>query len=354
MGISVAFRLAQAGTEVTVLEAGRLGGGTSSVSFAWLNANNKPPFAYHQLNVSGMGEYFRLRDELGAVPWLHIDGNVEWDGSDGGAERLRDKVNRLRDWGYQVELLPISELRYLEPDLVAPPELEEFAFYPTEGYLDTVACIASLAGTARGYGATIREHCRVTGIIQHGDRVVGVETSTGENLFADTVVSCVGHCTGDITRMVGVPLPMAPTVGLVAISAPTAVRLRSVHHDDKMNIRPDGAGRIMMRHYDFDEMVSEDTPVDPIPSFLDSLLERVVKVVPGLAGTHIESVRIGVRPIPADGLSAIGPLVPGLYVIASHSAVTLGALFGRLAAQEILTGEVDPRLADFRPTRLVQ
>ena len=34
MGASVAYRLAQAGATVTVLEASRVGGGTSGISFA--------------------------------------------------------------------------------------------------------------------------------------------------------------------------------------------------------------------------------------------------------------------------------------------------------------------------------
>ena len=54
MGASVAYRLAQAGATVTVLEAARIGGGTSGISFAWTNAHKKPPKPYHDLNVAGM------------------------------------------------------------------------------------------------------------------------------------------------------------------------------------------------------------------------------------------------------------------------------------------------------------
>src|ERR1700730_3835280 len=54
MGASVAYRLAQAGAAVTVLEATRVGGGTSGISFAWINAHKKPPKVYHDLNVAGM------------------------------------------------------------------------------------------------------------------------------------------------------------------------------------------------------------------------------------------------------------------------------------------------------------
>ena len=53
MGASVAYRLAQGGAAVTVLEAARIGGGTSGISFAWTNAHRKPPKPYHDLNVAG-------------------------------------------------------------------------------------------------------------------------------------------------------------------------------------------------------------------------------------------------------------------------------------------------------------
>src|SRR5438270_7597176 len=66
MGASVAYRLAQAGAAVTVLEATRIGGGTSGISFAWTNAHKKPPKAYHDLNVAGMKAHAALANEFAA------------------------------------------------------------------------------------------------------------------------------------------------------------------------------------------------------------------------------------------------------------------------------------------------
>jgi len=63
MGASVAYRLAQAGASVTVLEATRIGGGTSGISFAWTNAHKKPPKPYHDLNVAGMKAHAALAEE---------------------------------------------------------------------------------------------------------------------------------------------------------------------------------------------------------------------------------------------------------------------------------------------------
>lgn len=356
VGSALTYRLAQAGADVTLLEAGRLGHGTSITSFAWLNANNKPPQPYHDLNVHGIAEYHTLKHELGHAPWLHIIGNVEWDAGAGGAERLRAKALRLRGWGYPVELVPIDNLRFLEPDMVAPEHIQEFAHFPAEGYIDPVACIAELVAAARAFGAHVHTHCRVTEVLRDGARVTGVQTANGERFEADLVVSCTGPWTDAFAQLAGLEVRMAPRTGLIAISAPTDVRLRAAHRDNTMFIRPDGAGRIMMRHYDFDDMVTSDTPVNPLPDFLPQLVERVATVLPGLSGTPIEHVRIGIRPVPGDSFSLIGrpSAVEGLYMIASHSAITMGALFGRLAAREILTGEHDPRLATFRPDRLTQ
>src|ERR1700758_5441775 len=79
MGASVAYRLAQAGAAVTVLEATRIGGGTSGISFAWTNAHKKPPKPYHDLNVAGMKAHAALADEFGGAPWWHGGGSLEWE-----------------------------------------------------------------------------------------------------------------------------------------------------------------------------------------------------------------------------------------------------------------------------------
>ena len=68
---------------------------------------------------------------------------------------------------------------------------------------------------------------------------------------------------------------------------------------------------------------------------------------------EVSEVRLGVRPVPEDGVSCVGAVsgIPGYYEAVTHSGVTLGPLIGRLLAREILTGEVDPMLAPFRPDR---
>ena len=95
MGASVAYRLAQAGAVVIVLEAARIGGGTSGISFAWTNAHRKPPKPYHDLNVAGMKAHLALADEFGATPWWHGGGSLEWE-AEPDRQAQRENIEQLQ------------------------------------------------------------------------------------------------------------------------------------------------------------------------------------------------------------------------------------------------------------------
>lgn len=356
IGASVTYRLARAGARVTLLEAGSLAGGTSGASFAWLNANNKPPLAYHILNTGGMAEHRLLHNEFGSAPWLHLDGSIEWAADAAGHAVLLEKVARLRGWGYQAELLTTAELRTLEPDLVPPPGVAEVAVFPAEGYADVPLLVGTLARAAESMGATIRMRCRVTEVVRSGGRVTGVVTESGERIAAEVVVSCVGRWSGEFARMAGLHLPMEPTVGLLVVTSAAPVRLRALLNSATVNIRPDGGGRLRVQATDYDPVTEPEIPTTPLPEIAHRVYERAVSVMPGLAGTAIEAALVGVRAIPGDGYPVVGPVpgMDGLYIVCTHSGVTMGPLLGRIAAREIIGGIVDPRLATFRPERLIR
>jgi glycine/D-amino acid oxidase-like deaminating enzyme len=356
IGAAVTYRLAQAGARVTLLDAGQLVSGTSGASFAWLNANNKPPFPYHLLNLSGMAEHRALASEFGSAPWLHLDGSIEWATDDAVQAALQEKIGRLRAWGYAAEILTRDELRRTEPDLVPPAGVEWIAAFPMEGYADVPLLVGALAGAARDLGATIRTGCRVAEISQSGGRVTGVVTADGERIAADVVVSCAGRWSGEFLALAGVHLPMQPSPGLLVVTAPAPVRLRTLLNSATINIRPDGGGRLRLQSIEFDDRITVDTPTAPLPEMCEEILRRAVGVLPALAGTPIQTALIAGRPIPGDGFTVIGPApgVDGLYLVCTHSGVTMGPFLGRLAAREIVAGDVDPRVATFRPERLIR
>ena len=64
-------------------------------------------------------------------------------------------------------------------------------------------------------------------------------------------------------------------------------------------------------------------------------------------------MRIAIRPIPGDHLSAIGPVprTSGYYLAVTHSGVTMSPFLGAAVADEIVRGKQRRELADFRPAR---
>jgi glycine/D-amino acid oxidase-like deaminating enzyme len=354
VGASVAYRLAQAGAAVTVLEATRIGGGTSGISFAWTNAHEKPPRPYHDLNVAGMKAHAALADEFGATPWWHGGGSLEWVAEPERAAQ-RDNIERLRGWGYAAQWLTPREAQELEPD-IDPAALGDapVAFCPDEGWLDPVVYAqAMLAAAHRRHGATIVCGARVVELSMAGDRVTGVRLADGTQYAADIVVNCAGRWTNEATRDAGLHLPLASTVGFLVFTPPVAAGLGRVVHAPMISARPDGAGRLMLHWDATDATLRFDAKLSPAMPEARDLVRRARLLLPGIGEVETEAVRIAIRPIPGDHFSAVGPMprTSGYYVVVTHSGVTLSPFLGAAVADEIVHGRQRPELADFRPAR---
>jgi glycine/D-amino acid oxidase-like deaminating enzyme len=109
----------------------------------------------------------------------------------------------------------------------------------------------------------------------------------------------------------------------------------------------------MVRTNAADDLVSLDmTPTPTMPQALD-VMRLAAEIIPALATVKVEAARIAARPMPKDGLSAIGPTprVNGYYVVVTHSGVTLSPFLAKAVTDEIVHGRTRPELANFRPGR---
>jgi glycine/D-amino acid oxidase-like deaminating enzyme len=364
LGAAVTYRLARAGARVTLLDAGEPGRGTSSTSFAWVNANNKPPLPYFRLNAEGMVAHRRLRDDVLAAggphggdrtpSWLNEGGGLELADA-AGRDTLLAKAARLRSWGYRVDALDDQAAAELEPNL-RRDGLVAATYCPDEAWVDAPRCVAAVVDAAAREGATVRPRTPVAGFRFERDRVAGVTLPGGESLPAARVVLTAGRWTDALARLAGVDVPLAPTCGLLAVTSPVSAAISRVVHVPGMNFRPDPSGGIVVQSGATDATVTPETRPDPALPGSATLLAGVTRYLPALAGARIVESRVGVRPMPADGFTLAGPVAerPGLYLAVTHSGVTLGPLLGELAAGELATGEAPPLLADFRPGRLVR
>jgi glycine/D-amino acid oxidase-like deaminating enzyme len=353
VGSSVAYRLSEGGAEVVLIDGSEPGSGTTSTSFAWVNANNKLPREYFQLNLAGMREHERLHAELGGG-WLHPTGNLIVP-TEGELENLEKRVERLLSWSYAAEMLPASTVNEkLEPQTVFPDPETRVAHFPDESWVDAPALTKALVKAASSNGAEMLVGSAVSGI-EVGDEGAALRLENGDTIQADAVVNATGAGSASVAEMVGRTLPLHVFPGLlVRVTAP-GEPLSHLLHTPRINLRPDGPGYVLIHHGSIDEELTGDFAgaEDPLCA---ELLERARRVLPDLEEAEIVEARFGMRPVPADGHSCVGALsrIPGYFEAVTHSGVTLGPLVGRLLAREILMGEVDPLIAPFRPDRFAE
>ena len=350
VGASVAFRLSQGGARVYLIDKAEPATGTTSASFAWVNANNKTPREYFELNRAGMEEHFRLSSELpGEAPWLYGSGNLVW-ASDEDLDELKSRVERLRSWGYAAERWTASRVETeLEPRVSFPNPTTPTAFFPEEGWVDAPLLTKNLVGLARRNGVEVRSGVSVEAIGTSAGRIREVCLSDGERVPVNAVANAAGPNADRVAALLGRKLPLAPSNGLLARVAVASTPLSRIMHTPHVNLRPDGLGHVLLHHSSIDEKLGNE----PSVALASRLLEDVREVLPALEKAEIVEHRIGTRPIPEDGFPCVGAVsgIPGYYEAVTHSGVTLGPLIGRLLAREVLTSEIDPLVAPFRPDR---
>ena len=376
LGVCLTARLAEAagpGATVTLLEQTRPGHAATRSSFAWLNANNKVPRAYHDLNHAGLRAWAALAGRLGRPDWYRPSGNLEWAVTRDAAAELAARVSRLAEWGYPAHLISAAAAAELEPSLRLPGTVTAAAWFPEEGYLLTEPMVTELAGRAAQRGATVLagEPGHVTGLDVTDGVVRAVRTAAGQVIPADVVVCCAGRWVPELTALAGsaTPVPLVPWLppgagapGLVvqagpfdpAESAPAGRKgpARMVHAPD-VHFRPHTAGRVHLEAPDVHADLHTGEPA--LGDLASELLRRAQRVTRGLDAAEVTGYRVCVRPMPADGQSIVGwlPGTGGLYVAVTHSGVTLGAHLAELMTSELMAGVATAELAPYRPDRFL-
>jgi len=83
-------------------------------------------------------------------------------------------------------------------------------------------------------------------------------------------------------------------------------------------------------------------------------LELLRRHLTGGEKLELESIKVGIRPMPEDGYPIVGfhDRIEGLYLAVMHSAITLAPVISRLAANEIVDNVRMKPLESCRLSRL--
>lgn len=365
LGVASAYRLALAGAEVTLVDGGGVGAGTSGHTFAHVNASYAGYWDYVELRRDGVAGYRRLRDELGGAPWLHDRGFLSVQRSGEHVEELDRHLRRLNDIGYPAHRVdqPVSDL---EPAL-SVDQVGAASLYPEEGYVDPAAMLADLAARLRTLGAVVHTGDPVAAVRSDAGSVREVRLRSGATLPADRLVSCTGRWTDELLSLAGLTSELVahqaalgtPVPGLLVETAAGTMPVSRVVAVDDVNYRPAGDGRTMLWSGEVDRELAGAGGAEAEPAVVqqlaDRLLDGAAEHVTSLRGATMLSATVTMRALPADGLPVVGavPGLEGLYVVLAHAAVTLAPVLADVVAAEIAHGHLDPRVARFRPDRLL-
>lgn len=358
IGVSIATELAARGAEVTLIDRHAPGEGTSSTSYAWVNSNNKNPDPYFELNRAGLEEHYRLAANGG--DWFHATGHVEIATDADHQKELQARLERLNSFGYSAEKVSPMRAQELIPDLLIPDSPTTAAFFSQEAHCDPSLYLRHMLSKALAYGVSIRSGVAVSNMVERNEGCA-VDLGDGTTHTVDRVVSAAGRWTNDIAAMAGLPAIMIEseepgnvTMGYLAITNPLPVSIDRVLTSPLLNVRPAGGGRLILQALDLDATAQVGVLPTVDSPLANEFLRRLQGILKNTEGAAIREIQVAQRAIPKDGLSVVGQpsSVPWLYLVATHSGVTLAPLLGTRVAAEIF-GEHEPLFSAFRPERLL-
>jgi len=348
LGTATAYHLASAGARTLLIDRADVGRATDAgAGILSPETNSRDPDAWFRLAVEAAAYYpaliDRLRDEQAGDTGYARCGQlvvaVSEDETDAfeRARRLIFERQRARGLPAARDLHEVTaaDARELFPPL-AP--VRGAIYSRGAARVDGRLLNRALRTAAEGYGLRVRGGS-VQRLVLDGDAVSGLVLD-GETVLAGAVAVAGGAWSKSFGAQLGITLPVAPQRGqIIHLGLPGVDTSRwpviSAFHHHYMVAWPDsrvvaGATR---------ETGSGFAPHTTAAGVREVLAEAL-RVAPGLAGAEVREIRVGLRPLSADGLPVLGPVpgVRGVFLVTGHgpSGLTLGAYSGKLVADQML------------------
>jgi sarcosine oxidase subunit beta len=303
MGASTAFHLAEAGVDVVLLERDTLASGSTSRSAGGVRAQFSDPVNI-SLGLRSLEAFERFGTRPGAEIDLRQHGYLFLLDDPADVSAFSRSVSLQNSMGVPSRMISVAEACALSP-LVSPEGLLAAAYSPRDGHCTPEAVVQGYAAAARRLGASIRQHCAVTGISVADGQIVGVSTDQGF-VAASVVVCAAGAWSAEIGEMAGVSLPVRPLRRQIRVTEPFSVPPSlpmTIDFGSTFYFHPEGAGLLIGmsdpdQEYGFDSHVSDE--------WLSRLATAVDRRAPCMAEVGIARGWAGLYEISPDHNAIVG------------------------------------------------
>lgn len=232
-GTSTAFHLARAGVKrVVVVERRYLGSGATGKSGALVRMHytNEPEV---RLAFESLTYFQHWREMVGGECGFQAIGLLVFAPPEYQAH-LEANLAMMRRVGVKTQLISVEEAHELDPSLWLG-DVTQVAYEPESGFADPNATISSLAQASTDLGVTFHFETEVTRVLLAGNRVQGVETTTG-TILAPVVVIVAGAWANQLFAPLGIDLGQVPRQGRVTVFRwPPGRSARHLTYIDKLN-----------------------------------------------------------------------------------------------------------------------
>jgi glycine oxidase len=339
IGLACAWRLAQGGARVAVVERGEPGSGATRVAAGMLApvgelsfgepelldltleaARLYPQFVAELEGASGVSTGY---EQLGA---LHVALDRD------EAAQLRRVHDLQRSLELEAEWLPPRKCRDLEPGLT--PSFHGGVFAAGEAAIDPRALTRALLAAGRAEGVEVMTGEEVVEGVFEGERLNGLRTRD-RKLSAETVVLSSGAWSGAAEWLPEhARPPVRPVKGQVLVlrsrngERPT----RHILASERVYLVPRPDGRLIVGATV--EEMGFDTAVTA--GGVHELLREAYRLLPDVAEMELLDAVAGLRPGTPDNLPLVGPgAIDGLVLATGHfrNGILLAPLAARTVAE---------------------
>ena len=383
VGASIAYHLARAGWQTTLLERDELTSGST-----WHAAGLLPLFnmsyATSHIHDYSVKFYKALEAETGLNAGFYVVGNLRMAQTDARMDEYRLYASTAETVGIPYEWMTPAQIKERWP-LVRTEDLKGAIYHPTDGYINPADVTLAMAWGARQHGAEIIRRVQVEGyrwtgnewivsctkMVEKGGNLVASEERF--EITAEHVVTATGNHAQRTARLLGIKIPAIPVEHQYIVTEPDpALRdyraagnpehpvLRDA--DAKWYVREERGGWILGPYernaparflYD----VPESFRADLFPLDLERIEEEYMSMIHRIPSSETVGLKDDYNgPIcyTPDGNPLVGP-APGLrnmWLAEGFSfGITAAGGTGHYLAQMMVEGEAEIDMASLDPRR---
>lgn len=367
VGASCAYYASRAGLSVTVLERGGVGGGSTSRGEGNILVSDKEAGPELDLALQSRELWLEIAADVGAHQLeLEEKGGLVVATNEPGLAELHELGRRQVASGVHAAQVVADEMQDLEPHLAR--DLSGGLIYPQDMQVQPMLATATLLAAAQSRGARLARGATVTGVERNRTGGISAVLASGRRFPSRAVVNAAGTWGGEVSALLGGPVPVLPRRGFVLVTEPLprVVRHKVYSADYVSNVGSDEAGLETSAVIEGTqggtvligasrERVGFDNTMSV--SVVKRLAAQAVRLFPFLADVALIRVYVGFRPYCPDHLPVIGadPRVQGLFHACGHEGAGIGLApaTGMLTTQLLTGSEPAVDLLPFSPARFV-